>query len=83
MRFKVGEMAIVAVDLSGNGCEGSVVEILEVGPFVSQYNGKVYDYKTTSPHRHWIYACCWDIELRKIDPPAEPVSLTRQEEVEA
>lgn len=86
MRFKVGEMAMVAVDLSGKGREGSVVTILEVGPiYVRKKDGTVkkWDYKTTPvfEDEKWCYA--WDIELRKIDPPAEPASLTREEEKEA
>lgn len=82
LRFKAGEMAIVAADISGNGCEGSTVEILEVGPFIGLKSGKVYDYVTSSPRPDWPTAYCWDIELRKIDPPEEPVSMHREETIE-
>jgi hypothetical protein len=82
LRFKVGEMAIVAVDIGGNGCQGSIVEILEVGPleeFNHKGEKKRYNYRTSSPHKGWEVGLCLDIELRKIDPPAEPASISRLE----
>lgn len=87
LRFEVGELAVIAADVCGEGCEGSIVEILEVGPLWDWTHVGTYerfDYKTTSPKpEEWDYGLVYDIELRKLNPPAEPASLTRVEEPEA
>lgn len=89
MRFKVGELAIIAVDAGGNGHEGQMVEIVEVGPMWMMPNDGslkplLMDYQVNIEGEHplngkWFV---WDWELRKIDPPAEPAELTRTEEQE-
>jgi hypothetical protein len=86
LRFKVGELAIVAVDIHGGGAAGNIVEILKVGPIACWASDGIFgtfDYETSSPRKEWESAFCMDIELRKIDPPAEPASLKRHEECEA
>lgn len=80
MRFKVGEIAIVAVPLDISNL-GKMVTIQEIRsrprcepkrPVATDYDiqmdGKVY--------------CCADWQLRKINPPEEPASLTRTNEKE-
>lgn len=91
MRFKVGELAIIAVDAGGNGHEGLVVEIAKVGPMriFTQRSDGVFTILTMD-YQVSIEGVCpldgdwfvWDWELRKIDPPAEPAELTKTEEQE-
>lgn len=93
LRFKVGDLAILAfaTDPSGIGSEGEVVEIYSAGPYqpgdrvpirgVARRIGKACDYviRFSGTNDGGI---CHDYQLRKIDPPAEPESLTRENECE-
>lgn len=81
LRFKVGELAIVACDLNGEGWEGSCIEIIDVGPFWSPRDERWYDYVTSNPDDEHDELWAMDIELRKLDPPAEPKTMTVVEEV--
>jgi hypothetical protein len=80
LRFKVGEMAIYAVPC----CEecmpvvGDIFKIDECGP-TNDGDGVPVDYMISNEERE---GPCFDWQLRKIDPPAEPASLTRHEECE-
>jgi hypothetical protein len=85
LRFKVGELAIIAVDIDGHGYEGSIVEILEVGPLLAMNTRrevKCYDYETSSLSDASDRGLCWDIELRKLDQRGEPTSLVRESDCE-
>jgi hypothetical protein len=90
LRFKVGELAILqfTTDQSAFGCEGDRVEIYAAGPFKPGDTvmigrepakiGKAGDYVI-----RWSDdsgGICFDWQLRKIDSPAEPASLTRESE---
>jgi hypothetical protein len=94
LRFKVGELAIVAVGRGKKSLRliGEEVRIHCVGPFRS---GDTF--LPSDPTKLWgqalqdgDYACtsslggfmAMDWQLRKIDPPAEPASLTHQVEEE-
>jgi hypothetical protein len=87
LRFKVGEIAIVAINMGDADCRiGDEVEVLEVGPIWSRGHEEWFDYVITDPRPNpdesgELYAL--DIELRKRDTPEEPASLTRCEELEA
>jgi hypothetical protein len=91
LRFAVGESAVIAISASGS--RGKIVEILAVGPFkegdvVRTPDGELRtctheaDYVAThvSPTPERPFALVRDYKLRKIDPPAEPASLTRRSE---
>lgn len=84
LRFKVGELAIIAVASPEN--VGKIVQIDAVGPFAS------FDSIPWRGGRRYALVDCdyfigdqWiahDWQLRKLDPPAEPASLTSTEECE-
>lgn len=88
LRFKVGELAVLAVSAK---YLGKIVEILAVGPYRA---GQIYDIGLKQPMRciqnadyvidqrdgKWITVQDW--RLRKLDPPAEPKTMTVAEEVE-
>ena len=82
MRFKVGELALVAI--SAHGHQGKTVCIVQVGPcrFTDISSGKTYvrDYRTDDGAAANLFVDDW--QLRKIDPPAEPKCLIRSEEIE-
>jgi hypothetical protein len=90
LRFEVGDMAIYAIPTvaGANKWVGEVVEIVEVGPFAPNHR-HAYNGKLASLKRH-DYLCkhytslggVWDWQLRKIDLPDEPASLTRESECE-
>lgn len=93
LRFKVGELAlfVFATDPSGIGSEMETVEIHAVGPFKT--GDRITIYGRTLPIRgRGDYVIRYvgttagglvkDYQLRKIDPPAEPASLTRTKECE-
>jgi len=95
LRFKVGEFAIyaVSIDAKSGPYVGCLCEVFRVGPF---HQGeriqlpRLYgwearsdidcDYVVEFPD---LYAAVHDWQLRKIDPPAEPASLTCDSECEA
>lgn len=88
LRFKVGELAriVVAMDPTNHG---KVVEINAVGPFKAghrlAWQGKHRmalvdcDYFIAGEAGEWVAR---DWHLQKLDPSAEPESITRREEVE-
>jgi hypothetical protein len=83
MRFKVGELAIIAVDIDGNGHDGKIVEIISVGPMpvrTKSHPGEVWmaDYQVELDGADNWYVK--DIELRKINDPGE--ELSDEEELE-
>jgi len=96
LRFKVGELAKV-IAARFPRFQNEVVQIVAVGPFkigdvvqVDLAGGVIRidyacDYVTDIREEHdiprWISFHDW--QLAKLDPPAEPESITRREEVEA
>lgn len=89
LRFKVGEMAIVAVAMNPVN-QGKVVEIIAVGPFKAGHRVVVNGVRRRSLEDCDYFldqsppgGLAHDYQLRKIDPPAEPESITRREECEA
>ena len=72
LRFKVGELALIAEALPHYRPVGprSIVDDL----------GDRFDYAVDCPESSWVLGFN-DHQLRKIDPPAEPVEMTRVEEV--
>lgn len=90
MRFQIGEMAIYAVaqQASGINLVGKECSIEQVGPFPeghsfgdgrrtvtpADYRVRFADGQTAAPK---------DWQLRKINPPKEPESLTRRQEATA
>lgn len=93
LRFQPGEAAVfaVATDPSGLPGIGAHVDVLLVGPIqagdVLRY-GEVFgvahadaDYLIDWPDGEFGLVRDW--QLRKINPPAEPESITRQLEVTA
>jgi hypothetical protein len=86
MRFQVGELARIVVEAEFPEVVGKTVEILEAGEIRTD-SGRVFDYETSCPDGQtlnedelWV---AMDWQLQKINPPDEPISLTRSEEVEA
>lgn len=92
LRFKQGDMAIFAVSRSSDSVRfvGQVVTVQMVGPFPNGYKIRNHRGKTFETNRcDYIVMpnptqgiTCDDYQLRKIDPPPEPESLTRQHECE-
>ena len=88
LRFKVGELAIFQFSITGIDPQdmGELCEVAELGPYpIGSFTTKgpttrVCDYLVQFADGSCRY--CTDIELRKIDPPAEPASLTRESECE-
>ena len=93
LRFKVGELARVAITTKPENL-GKIVEIYAVGPWelgdiATLPNGERYritthcDYffahRGPTGNRSWIDH---DWRLQKLDPPAEPKTMTVMEEVE-
>jgi hypothetical protein len=85
LRFKVGELAVFYIPRHPCGVSGigRIVEVVEVGPIqqgqICQSTGKPLD---VGPRDYIVQmdgfrGSCDDYQLRKLDPPAEPVSLTR------
>ena len=93
LRFEAGEMAIFAVAMfpSAFGHQGEQVEVLHRGPFgagslvtIRGYTWRIdRDVDYAIGWRDGYIGCVRDWQLRKINPPAEPATLTRREEVEA
>lgn len=93
LRFKVGELAIMALCPSRDGDRaiGQTVEVIAIsvapGQPVKASWGEWYfcrtghDYVVQFPNDSLMW--CSDWQLRKIDPPAEPASLKRESEVVA
>lgn len=89
LRFKVGELAIFAIATKANGIPyvGCNIEIMYIGPFHAgqQWNGIAIpndcDYLLLA--KDGRKGAAFDWQLRKLDPPAEPESITRREEVQA
>ncbi len=92
LRFKVGEPAIFAVAVMPDqiAAVGKHCIVERVGPFavgdIIHFKGSTYIFG-----RACDYICMFDAEngviahdwqLRKIDPPAEPASLTRSSDIE-
>ena len=77
LRFKVGELALFAVARTGDGQHwvGEVVQVIAVGALTRSL--AIVDYGVESPDGET--GGCYDWQLRKLDPPAEPLSLTRQQ----
>lgn len=91
LRFKVGDLArfVVAIRPQSIPAVGGIVEIIDVGPFApgatlcdGSENGCPIqmDYFISSGGREGMAN---DIQLQPLDPPAEPASLTRVEELES
>lgn len=91
LRFKVGDVArfVVAIHPKSIPVIGTIVEITSVGPFQpgqSTNDGGVngcpfqMDYVVSSPSG---LGMAKDYQLQRIDPPAEPATLTRVEELES
>lgn len=86
MRFQVGEMAILAVVISPRYMpyRNQQCEVIEVGPFpigTPTQTGStttVSDYHVQFADGMSILVRDW--QLRKINPPEEPASLTRHKE---
>ena len=89
LRFKVGELAIIACAIHPEN-QGKVVEILAVGPYqigdivVHPSGAQVEILSNTDYFIDVELPNCTakDYQLRKIDPPTEPASLTRESECE-
>lgn len=90
LRFKVGELAIFVCPShsTGIGHEGTTVRVAEVGPYrtgqyvqcvgvIASYN---FDYVIDWPSGHIGFVRDW--QLQKLDPPAEPKTMTVVEEME-
>lgn len=82
MRFKQGELVlfVIATTPAGVPFVGEVVEISKVGPCDAYSYGDPakrvrVDYTVTVPGGTLLGAM--DYQLRKLDPPNEPASLTR------
>lgn len=82
LRFKAGDLAVYAVPRSCAGLEyvGQVVEVVAVGPWNA---GEVFDgqpFKRASDYVVEAEDGCLgetaDWQLRSLDPPLEPLSLT-------
>lgn len=74
LRFKVGELALISVShpqWAGRRCE--VVEYAE------PETGYHYRVKVEGDE---LRRLAWDYQLQKLDPPAEPKTMTVVEEVE-
>jgi hypothetical protein len=89
LRFKVGDMALVAVAMNPKNL-GDVVQILAIGPYrigdvvIGPHGGPVL-LRTSADYfvdGRSICQTAFDWQLRKLDPPAEPASLTRTKECE-
>jgi len=76
LRFKAGELARVIFSVDH---PGDIVEIVAVGSFRARC-GTPSDYIVL--HATGVFVI-QDWRLAKIDPPAEPASLTRETDVEA
>jgi hypothetical protein len=100
LRFKVNEMALIAEHNCGvEGCEGyraigSIITILDVGPFELHAEGQTLrmDYRTTFPDTLSIPIdedkdeMCWyvqDHELRKLGDSDTKESVTTEESISA
>ena len=83
LRFKVGDLARVAVITDADDADviNKFVEIVAIGEFNPDV-GRVFDYDADYGDSEFLFTCM-DYQLRKIDPPAEPASLTRTEDCEA
>lgn len=81
LRFKVGDPAVFAVARTVHGIPhaGSVCEVSMAGDILSAC-GEWTDYEIKFADGAGL--CVMDYQLRKLDPPAEPESLTRQQEEE-
>lgn len=81
LRFKVGEMAIFAVAAHAIGIPlmGTVVEVTKAGRLFGIDGPGDYEVLSHNAKR----GLCFDWQLRKLDRPAEPASLTRESEVVA
>lgn len=80
LRFRVGELALIAEALPhyrpvGPGSVGFIVAIGAVDALGTQFY-----YEVDCPESDWVLGFN-DHQLHKIDPPAEPVEMTRAEEV--
>lgn len=89
MRFQIGEMAIFAVVVNPRYMQyrNQQCEVLEVGPFpigTPTQTGPttaVSDYHVQFADGMGILVLDW--QLRKINPPEEPASMTHHEETTA
>lgn len=91
LRFKVGELAIFMFARGEEGApfQGETCQVIDVGPWKAgdewrpgfKCFRKDSDYVIQMPQG--AKGQCMDYQLRKLDPPAEPESITRREEVEA
>lgn len=89
LRFKVGELVVFAVSSNIANSDrylGEVMCVEAVGPFRP---GDVVLGRVMHRHRDYIISfgaklgTARDWQIRKLDPPAEPRSIKRREEVEA
>lgn len=86
LRFKAGELAMLVVVVHPEN-HGRIIEIAAVGPFQigdlicteTRYFRCTRDCDYATADR-WATGV-FDYQLRKIDPPAEPVSLTRESDI--
>lgn len=83
-RFKVGDLAryVVGVGIRDRML-GMIFEIVRVGPVngLLRGNNVIFDYVIDSDELMFPGGC-YDWQLQPLNPPAEPLSLTRQEECE-
>jgi hypothetical protein len=81
LRFKVGDLAVIAVvrNPTFQHLLGRQVTItgIHTRTIYDTYEDYRLDFFNGNHH-----ACCMDWQLRKLDPPAEPASLTRESDVE-
>lgn len=93
MRFCEGELAkfVVASTTIGLLYVGNVVEIAAVGPYKKgcriTFKGKDFITKNNTDYLcvmldHVNPITVHDWQLQKLDPPVEPASMTRKEELE-
>lgn len=86
MRFQIGEVAKVVVSKNPDYI-GCLVTILDAGRLVAKTtsfpDGAIWDYEITHPAgKTKSRMFCMDYCLQKLNPPAEPASLTRHTEKE-
>lgn len=96
MRFSAGEKAIYAVSTTASAMHvvGEIVEVVAVGPFSKDeiviICGKMSRMTIACDYvldvgESYRFLLAMDWQLRKIDPPVDPIMITRneQEEIEA
>ncbi|MGB3749414.1 MAG: hypothetical protein WA961_14540 [Rhodanobacter sp.] len=89
LRFKVGDLAIFAIarDISSQNRTGQQCEVYDIGPFqagerlahptMQGYTNVLADADYVVVFADGLAGAPKDYQLRKIDPPIEPIILTR------